>query len=84
MEPVVNHVVVDVSEHETSADGSHDVSGQIKFKGVHHNVQSNVARHNWEDQVILVVGETVMDTMKQEMEGHGLGVVRKPVVFGVE
>lgn len=64
MEPVVNHVVVDVGEHETSADGAHDVLGQVELEWVHHNVEGDVTWDNGEDQVVLIVGERVMDSVQ--------------------
>lgn len=84
MEPVVNHIVVDIGEHEACADGGHNVLGQIQLDGVHNDVDYDIARHNREHQVVFVVGETMVHSVEEEVEGHRLGVVGQPVVFGVK
>ncbi len=76
----VSHIVANISDNESDGKESSKVAGKEICDGREEDGINNQSEDGREDESIGVHGDSVMDTVDNEMEIEGVFVVRKGVI----
>jgi hypothetical protein len=85
VQEVMNFIVDDVSEHETTQPRIGVVNAEKPGgREDEEYVEDDVSKDNWEDQTQSFLWEGMVDAVHEEVNGEDFWVIREPVVFGME